>query len=205
MVEKLYLRNRGDKDYFLESRTSTSASVVGVLNPDHFAEHKLSIKNCEEIANGYDLDELEELAQKDIHNLKPINPHPASFFAGYRRGFQKALEILKDKKFSEEDIKKAMDLNRKALWTQDEVIQSIQQTEWQVEIVMEDCGVEKVYLGKNNSVSSSETPEHKSVLWLKAENISDKQAENIWNTRLPKYDQDGCLILKRKENVDKGN
>jgi hypothetical protein len=136
---------------------------------------KLSIKNCEAIELGYDLYELEELAQKDIHNLKPINPHPTSFFAGYRRGFQTALEILGDKKFSEFDITKAFEYgwNQRHFGKTDEdelrviqkiFIQSLQQTEWQVEVIMD--------------------------------RIPADLAPDGWDV-FPKLDAEGCLILKK--------
>ena len=91
-------------------------------------------------------------------------------------GFQKALEILGDKKYSEEDVKKAFEMGEdfgslpfssyttsKRL-NKKEYIQSIQQTEWDVEIVME-------YVGK-----------------IKLNKLHEMK---------PKLDADGCLILKR--------
>ena len=58
---------------------------------------KLSLKNCEVVANGYDLDELAVLSTKEettiVGNQKMAQ--------GFIKGFQKALEILGDKKFSE--------------------------------------------------------------------------------------------------------
>ena len=63
--------------------------------------------------------------------------------------FQKALEILSDKKFSEEDVKFMFQLgfNLDNAISRNEYnahIQSLQQTEWDVEIVMDICG-DKVY------------------------------------------------------------
>ena len=140
--------------------------------------HKLlSLKNCQAIELGYDLDELEQLAQKDIHNLKPINPHPTSFFAGYRRGFQKALEILGDKKFSEDDMKKALEFdkfenefNNKFYESQESFIQSLQQTEWDVWLVMA-CGL--------------------------PDGCTEPEVTCTCDI-IPSLDADGCLILKRK-------
>ena len=99
----------------------------------------LSLKYCQAIERGYDFDELEELAQKEIHNLKPINPHPTSFFAGYRRGFQKALEILGDKKFSEDDVISMIEKSRETGLAAEYLILTKQQTEVEVEIVMEEA------------------------------------------------------------------
>ena len=99
---------------------------------------KLSIKNCEAIANGYDLDEL---ADESANQFMDGKDH----FYGFKAGFQKALEILGDKKFSEDDIKKAFNVG----WIQrhneqgshyevmGKVIQSLQQTEWDVEVELD--------------------------------------------------------------------
>lgn len=92
-------------------------------------KQKLSLKNCQAIERGYDLDELAE-------NIKTEDgfAHRQSFKAG----FQKALELMGDKKFSEEDIRKAMEsmANLLPLSMIDNYIQSLQQTQWDVEIEM---------------------------------------------------------------------
>ena len=51
---------------------------------------KLSKQNSDEIFGVVD---VEKLAQMDIHNVKPINPHPHSYFSGFIRGFNKAMEL----------------------------------------------------------------------------------------------------------------
>jgi hypothetical protein len=184
MEEKLYLRNRGDGDYFLESRTNNSASVVGSLNPTHFAEHKLSIENCQDIERGYDLDELADkyISNNKIYldNYKEESHSKVSFIDG----FQKALEILGDKKFSKQDVKKAYMIG----WNScnnfngnDEsqefiespgCIQSLQQTEWEVEIVMK------------KELDSKLHDDGREFFWIDG-------TKHL-------LDADGCLILKRK-------
>ena len=97
---------------------------------------RLSKKNCEAIENGYDLDELAVLSTKEettiVGNQKMAQ--------GFIKGFQKALEILGDKKFSEDDLREAISQTRKGMLYnkqyEDEHIQSLQQTEWDVEIDM---------------------------------------------------------------------
>ena len=141
-------------------------------------KYKLSLKNCQAIERGYDLNELEELAQKDIHNLKPINPHPTSFFAGYRRGFQKAIEINDGKLFTIPQVIKlctdyykigaievGMPKDRRAILPREiiEDIKRLQKTEWEVEVEMWFHGTR-----------------HKKGEWT------------------PKLDAENCLILKRK-------
>jgi hypothetical protein len=133
---------------------------------------KLSLKNCEAIANGYDLDEL-------VKEQYPIDE------PSFKRGFKLALEILGDKKFTEKELTMLFAYGHQigmndvlAIQSQhspqpmpkpdsdklrDELIQSLQQTEWDVEIEMWFHGTR-----------------HKKGEWI------------------PKLDADGCLILKRK-------
>ena len=133
---------------------------------------RLSLKNCQSIERGYDLDEL---FQREIDELMFTGnlEDPSEYRSGMYKGAKILFELMGDKKFSEEDMTKAFEkgedfgslpfssystskkLNKK------EFIQSLQQTEWDVEIVMDICG-DKVYA----------VPE-------------------------PALDADGCLILKR--------
>lgn len=164
---------------------------------------KLSFKNCEAIENGYDLDELVyehfgNPTEEELNNESEFGYalHKSNIFE-FKKGFKKALEILGDKKFSEEDVngfinyvisvkhkregvgtglsnKELINANlgvfgvfemkdiRKVYWQ--EYLQSLKQTEWDVEIV---C----LHTGDNT--------------------------EHTTNTGLPKLDEDGCLILKR--------
>ena len=101
----------------------------------------------------------------------------------YMTGFQKAFELMSDKKFSEEDIKNAIEYGIQSVLqaipgvtsTQgilDSYKQSLQQTEWDVEIEVE-CviGCQNIILNGENSVC-----------------CGDKK---------PKLDAENCLILKR--------
>jgi hypothetical protein len=124
----------------------------------------LSLKNCQAIERGYDLDELVEnhLSMYD-NNLLP-HVRKDSFL----EGFKKALELLGDKKFSEDDLLKAFTVgvfteSEKSNHTKeyDELLKYIQPNEWQVEVVMDICG-DRVYA----------VPE-------------------------PALDKNGCLILKK--------
>jgi hypothetical protein len=157
--------------------------MIGASRRDTDA-NKLSIKNCEAIERGYDLDEL--AMGYDLY--EKIN------FVGqmraYKEGFQKALEILGDKKFSEEDVIKAIEIARNGSMQEqhngygrptesrfvldnlpsDEIIQSLQQTEWDVEIEMED------YLDDSLSHIKGEIPVFR---------------------KIQKLDSNGCLILKK--------
>jgi hypothetical protein len=146
--------------------TYDNGFLIGSSRRDTDA-NKLSIKNCEAIERGYDLDEL--AMGYDLY--EKIN------FVGqmraYKEGFQKSIELNKNKLFTLEDM---MNCWNKALKFQDhketlgEYITSLQQTEWDVEIV-EEC-LDPTCDGVNR----------------KGECIT---------TGKPKLDSDGCLILRK--------
>ena len=86
-----------------------------------------------------------------------------------------------DKKFSEDDVKLSIDMSKDikyVTYSRDEIIQSLQQTEWDVEIEMEKVIDETKIIGAVKGVkgSGSKITTYKSV---------------------PKLDADGWLILKR--------
>ena len=89
----------------------------------------LSQKNCQAIENGYGLDEL-AMGYDLYENINFVGQMRA-----YKAGFQKALELMGDKKFSEEDMRMAF-FHVQNEPTFDEYIQSLQKTEWDVEVVM---------------------------------------------------------------------
>lgn len=89
----------------------------------------LSLKNCQAIEVGYDLDEL---AKKEIL----YNDQKREW---WKQGAKYILEILGDKKFSEEDLLKAFTVGlfsefEKANYTKEynDFLKSLQQTEWDV-------------------------------------------------------------------------
>ena len=148
---------------------------------------KLSIKNCEAIANGYDLDELaDEMLEKAQTPHKLISP--STFRSGTIKGFQKALELRSDKKFSEEDILDAWEdgaTNKHPLTKskKENLLKSLQQTEWDVEIEMEE-----VIIGQCDCECHSNT------------GIMIMHFMPCCNPKIvsnPKLDSNGCLILKK--------
>ena len=156
-------------DLYAEDGSKIGSSAQNPMN-------KLSIKNCQAIENGYDLDEL---AREACNITDPLRldsqkyKQDPYFKIGFNKGFQKAMEILGDKKFSEEHIKVAADwyYETKGKKSIDEYIQSLQQTEWDVEIEMEQY-----------------------VKYV------PKSLATVYPTGgiRPKLDKDSCLILKRK-------
>ena len=94
--------------------------IIGTTDYEYqkaFSDHcyKLSIKNCQAIERGYDLDELAEKFGKEEAYGVEFN---GDLWKGYIFGFQKALELMKHR--------------------------LVEETEWQVEVLMDICG-DKVY------------------------------------------------------------
>ena len=174
-----------DNEYYLvDGKTNdTIATTDKVLLKEYDGYmKKLSLKNCEAIERGYDLFELSEKEAKKIHDW---NKHKYSevFYNKLVRkdaefikiGFLKALEILGDNKFSEEDMINFAEYCKGDLMKTKDLFneyQSIKQTEWYVEIC---C-----YIGNGDKESDI---------------FNDPL---VTNTGIPKLDENGCIILKRK-------
>ena len=151
----------------------------------------LSIKNCQVIERGYDLDELAKIEYPicEVWNDEEALIRELAF----KKGFQKALEILGDKKFSEDDMHKALhlmnnrtripisgealDIIAKIEKQRNEIIQSLQQTQWDVEVEMI-C------------------PHPSDTYRCGIQYGCDEDGCNHPN-QVPYLDGDGCLILKR--------
>ena len=89
----------------------------------------LSQKNCQEIERGYDLDELANEEYLDGYDTTKLCR------LAFKDGFQKALEFMGDKEFSEKDIRIAF-FHVQNEPTFDVFKQSLQKTQWDVEVVM---------------------------------------------------------------------
>jgi len=129
---------------------------------------KLSKENCDEIFGVTDTEKLADEycthEPKNVKELRDVN----LIKLGFRDGFNKAMELSKDKLFTMEDVDKIFtcgklyqDSKNKAYSFQNVLNKLRQPTEIEVEIEMDICG-DKVYA----------VPE-------------------------PKLDENGCLILKR--------
>jgi hypothetical protein len=127
----------------------------------------LSLKNCQAIERGYDLDEL----AKKFRNETIMNSSFISDETSFKEGAKAIIELLGDKKYTEEDLDRAVSQGIvKGRLGIDTFFQSLQKTEWDVEIEMEDL------------MTFASMP---------------KEGENRVYQQ-PKLDADGCLILKRK-------
>ena len=171
-----------EKYYYLEVQHERIGKMI-VGSSDHELSRivnqpfKLSTKNCEAVANGYDLDELTNRAFDNMGYHSTVTPHEENQFKlGYRVAFREVLDILGDKKFSEDDMREAISETRKGMLYnkkyEDEYIQSLQQTEWDVEIVMES----NLHIGE----------------------VVDESYPKDFPLERPKLDANGCIILKRK-------
>jgi len=152
MKGKLYKENDGyslfvDGKIFGDTKGHYLSSITNTL----------SLKNCQSIEHGYDLDKL--ISESDTSHLArwTSDSHELMFDEGFKIGFQKALELMGDKKFSEEDIKKVVEISRQGSLQENhngygvstgsifvldnlsanDIIQTLQQTEWDVEVMME--------------------------------------------------------------------
>lgn len=180
-VENTFYLKVGETILGTSSNPNLSASI----------RYSLSLKNCQAIERGYD---VYELAKENYHKFWSIIDESGliNHTFGYVEGFQKALELMGDKKFSEDDMKEAM-LNALEMTAYQieqfrkdnkyhiatDIIQSLQQTEWDVEIVMEKVKDETKIVGSVKGVkgSGNKITTYKSI---------------------PKLDADDCIILKLK-------
>ena len=141
---------------------------------------KLSLKNCQAIENGYDLDELAEkeyLLHENNEELFGDSPDLISAYkAGVWDGLKRMVEILDNKKFSEDDVVEILKLYsnhiqinfepKGTIQEPNDFTQSLQQTQWYVEIVTE------------------------KITAYTEDGLDYKKIK-------PKLDSNGCLILKR--------
>jgi hypothetical protein len=168
---------------------STNHGLIDSLNVEEGSiRYKLSLKNCQAIERGYDLDELTNRAFDYMGYHSTVTPYEEKQFKlGYRVAFREALEILGDKKFSEEDVILIAEYIRVASQSTPSVktkdlfneYQSLQQTDWDVEIRKEYVGKCK---GNNNDGCFLDSPGHDCGCY----------------EYKPKLDATGCLILKLK-------
>jgi hypothetical protein len=164
MNTKLYKTEK--ENYILVDPSKGTYDVGYLLGTSRDSQvNKLSIKNCQAIERGYDLVDI----KKKIFN--GFDGCPDSFtLAAVERTIEVMMELMGNKKFSEDDVISIIEKSRKTGLTSQYLILANQQTEWDVEIV-EEC------LDKN------------------CDGIN-KKGECI-TTGKPKLDKEGCLILKK--------
>lgn len=155
--------------------------LVAFAHPEDFSKNdtigKLCIDNCQAIVRNFDLVDYAIAYAGDkgrILDPQGFSEKQMGLLQGYMDGFDKSIELMGDKKFSEEDVKNLIDdihsiyedgfgvatyhKKQRAY----KLIQSLQQTEWDVEVEMEGfVDEEGIYCGER-----------------------------------PKLDADACIILK---------
>ena len=162
-------------------KTEDEQGVMYSLSGDNLPEnYVLSKQNCDEIFGVVAIfrSDVEELSMKNDKGIY----RSVDGVISYRQGFNKAMQLNKDKVFTLEDM---MNCWNKALKFQEhketlgEYIQSIQQpTEIEVEIEMGKVVDETKVIGAVKSVKGSG---HKITTYKS----------------VPKLDSEGCLILKK--------
>ena len=166
-------------DLYNESDGSKIASTAP--NP----QSRLSIINCESIEKGYSIEEIDALFKKVPHTVQNEEDY-WKCRAGFITGFQTAMEILGDKKFSEEDMRNAWDaaLNQYLMFHEipatawrEQHIQSLQQTEWDVVAITKNSRTGKI---------------------IKSESDLTWDEDGLCDSAVPVFDADGCLILKHE-------
>ena len=137
--------------------------------------NKLSIENCEAIANGYDLDELaEERYGNDCNTF-------AQQRDGFKEGFKKAIELLGDKKYNYGHLDKMFTCgalyqdSKNRAYCFDNVLSKFEKNEWNVEIETEPMNLDEIRDQGKGFLNSTTTK--------------------------PKLDKNNCLILKPIKNV----
>jgi hypothetical protein len=177
--------------YYLKNADNVTIGTTNQVLRKQNNLKELSLKNCQSLERGYDLDEL---VHKFIgYNKESYNHVDEREHEAFILGFKKALEILGDKKFSEEDILIAMTcmFGQEVFYetTHEETVKSreryienyikhLQQSEWEVIVEMEYIGECN---GNNNDGCFQDSPGHDCGCFK----------------RESKLDSDGCLILKR--------
>ena len=202
--------------YKIECDGKLIASTDDDMNK-HLEISKLSLKNCQAIERGHDLDNCVDYFEKGKLYIQqdgviilagengnngiiiqdPLGTRGVGHYSdewnpkAFCEFKQKAIELMGDKKFSKEDIEECWEtahqagrfeekgIAKKGWQTSETFIQSLQQSEWLVEIEMK-CRKVLVNGYKNQPAN---------VIGFVA-----AYEEQL----LPKLDADGCLILKLK-------
>lgn len=182
-------------------------AFVSSVRPDH-KHKKLSLKNCKTIEFGYDLEELAyetyPLKAVEIDETCAIDANVLSR-KGFIEGFQKAVEILGDSKFSKSKLRAEMlnialmeplpnehfeiFKNRKFNYVDTMDLKSLQQNEWAVEVEMEN--------NTNQCDGCKAGHELDGHLHIDPKTGSRYMSCQKDKYQKPKLDADGCLILKR--------
>jgi hypothetical protein len=133
--------------------------------------YKLSLENCQAIELGYDLEGEAIHYSSEFGDSSPYkySDEQVGRLHGFIDGFQKALEILGDKKFTEEDMNKFAEY-----------------VEYQ-----RGSTISHLSAISNGSYLKRHLEKKESIFDVEIETIIQN------STQVPKLDENGCIILKR--------
>ena len=174
-------------DYLLRDM---SGEVLSITNGT-IEGRKLSKQNCDEIFGVIDVEKLAEEDAKFRENFVIESSQVAPYRLGFRNGCNKAMELNKDKVFTEKDVVEILNLYSKhvqinfspkgIIQEPIDFIKSLQQSkEIEVEIEMEEYGYCEGC--------------RKAGMWHCAHADTCGYAET---RQQPKLDESGCIILKK--------
>lgn len=131
-----------EKDWYELYRIDEDGKKVTFASTQDYKQ-KLSLKNCQAIECGYYLDDLvEECCIHEPRNSQEIREVKLIKIA-FKDGFQKALELMGDKKFTEKNVLQAfikgvfLEEHENPDLVIEKYLKSLQQNEWEVEILDE--------------------------------------------------------------------
>ena len=128
---------------------------------------KLSIENCNLIFGIFDVEKLAQDFAKN-HSIYPSAKDDTEY--GFKHGFNKALELNKDKKFSLEQVIEAMSLYKRNEFAMSKVLVMVLEEPQDIEVEIEMAEVES-YKDKMGNLRTEKT--------------------------FPRVDKNGCLIIKK--------
>jgi hypothetical protein len=167
-----------ENDYCLynESEETIAASWANVTGK------KLSKQNCDEIFGVVDVEKLEiECIKNTINQETGSDIHRLSVGLGFKKGFNKAMELQKDKLFTLEQVLDAF----YAGWiSKDKTYPEAQKSY-------------KGYLERHVMQPTEIEVEIEMQSYLHIGEVVDESYPKDFPTSIPKLDKNGCLILKK--------
>jgi hypothetical protein len=167
-----------ERGYYDLYRIDEDGKKVTFASTEDYKQ-KLSKQNCDEIFGVVDVEKLAHQSTEEVLPHHGDYRFKNVYEEYFREGFNKAIELNKDKVFTENDILKAIEMYYGKDKIFIEIIKSLQQpTEIEVMIEMKKVVDETKVIGAVKGVKGS------------GDKITTYKS-------IPKLDSNGCLILKR--------
>jgi hypothetical protein len=168
---------------FTREENSTNRKFIATTQ-GMYVEQKLSKQNCDDIFGVVD---VEKLAEEFVNDLQVASETVnRAVKLGYEEGFNKAIELNKDKLFTLEDMKRAIDKAKQG---------SVKETHngygrpTEPRFVLDDLSYDEI-------IQSLKQPTEIDVE-IETEKTPVKMPGIMVFTKAPKLDSEGCLILKK--------